>query len=100
MKRCFWIIPFIIPWVCLYAQPPSYHSTLYNIASGLPSNYIFDIKQDPSGFLWIATDKGLSRYDGRHFINYSRDEGLPANQIYSLTLQGNTVWMGTYGGGA
>jgi ligand-binding sensor domain-containing protein len=32
---------------------------------GLPSNTIYQIKQDKKGFIWIATANGLVRYDGK-----------------------------------
>lgn len=39
-------------------------------ADGLPNNRIRDIIQDQSGYLWFATSKGVSRYDGHLFQNY------------------------------
>lgn len=37
------------------------------IENGLPSNNIFDLEQDQIGYLWIATDAGLVKYDGNEF---------------------------------
>ena len=34
---------------------------------GLPHNAVFSILQDQQGFLWVGTNDGLARYDGRHF---------------------------------
>ena len=42
--------------------------------NGLPSNTVYDIFQDKRGFIWIASDAGLSRYDGFEFITYTNDE--------------------------
>lgn len=46
----------------------------YNIhldkSNGLPSNYVYEVKQDSKGFIWICTDEGLSRFDGINFKNY------------------------------
>ncbi|PIF05713.1 MAG: hypothetical protein CSA36_05425 [Draconibacterium sp.] len=51
----------------------------YTVNDGLPHNTIFSINQDNSGYLWIATDGGVSRFDGNQFdntvipeINYSQ----------------------------
>jgi sensor histidine kinase YesM len=33
-------------------------------SSGLPSNSVYDIYQDTKGFMWFATGKGLSKFDG------------------------------------
>src|SRR5687768_12277643 len=38
-----------------------------SVADGLPSNRINGIAEDRSGYLWIATSDGLSRYDGVDF---------------------------------
>ncbi|MEN8124680.1 MAG: ATP-binding protein [Bacteroidota bacterium] len=43
----------------------------YTEENGLASTYITDIQVDKYGFLWIATSKGVSRYDGNHFTNFS-----------------------------
>ncbi len=37
---------------------------------GLPSQIIYEIKQDQKGFLWLGTDVGIFRYDGYEFKNY------------------------------
>jgi ligand-binding sensor domain-containing protein len=40
--------------------------------------------QDSKGFIWVATDAGVSRFDGKVFENFSVDDGLPDNQILQL----------------
>lgn len=37
---------------------------------GLPSNTVYHIYQSKNGFLWIATENGLARYDGFNFYAY------------------------------
>jgi len=44
--------------------------TQYRVAQGLPANEVRAVTRDPLGFLWIATDNGLARHDGRSFKNY------------------------------
>lgn len=39
----------------------------WEISNGLPSNSIGSIAQTPDGYLWIATSKGLLRFDGIKF---------------------------------
>ena len=38
--------------------------------TGLPSNAVKSIVQDKNGFVWLATDYGLCRYDGYQVITY------------------------------
>ena len=56
----------------------------YTIANGLPSNTIYDVKQDLDGFIWIATDAGLVRFDGRTFVTFTTQDGLPSNDVLSM----------------
>jgi hypothetical protein len=43
----------------------------YTTNNGLPSNLINDVNIDRNGYLWIATQAGLSRFDGINFVNFS-----------------------------
>jgi len=52
------------------AQTSDFFFTNYTTAQGLPNNYITSIMQDSRGFLWIATQEGLSRFDGKNFKNF------------------------------
>ena len=61
------------------AQDLSYRQ--FTIEDGLPSNHVYDIHQDQDGFLWFATENGLSRYDGAQFTNYTIFDGLPDTEI-------------------
>lgn len=43
---------------------------LYTTRQGLAQNDINDMVKDSSGFLWLATENGLSRFDGYTFVNH------------------------------
>lgn len=70
----------------------------YTINDGLSSNNISSILQDRRGFLWIGTDWGINRYDGRSFKQYTRTgkNALIHYVINSLAedRDGN-IWIGT-----
>ncbi len=72
----------------------------YTINDGLPSNFILDICQDTEGYMWFATQLGVSRFDGYKFENFGIDKGLPSNDVRCIypDSEGN-IWFGTYGGG-
>lgn len=44
---------------------------------GLANNTLLEIHQDKRGFLWLGTDIGLSRYDGKRFHNYELQGAEP-----------------------
>ncbi len=62
--------------ICVDNSQVSYSIKNYQGAQGLPQNTVKDMARDPAGFLWITTEKGLSRFDGTYFRNYT---GLPYN---------------------
>jgi len=53
----------------LHAQDPVYRVLDYK--AGLPSNSVYNILQDSRGYIWMAHDKGLSRYNGLNFEHFS-----------------------------
>lgn len=56
----------------------------YDVKDGLPSNTCFFSLQDSKGYIWVGTDAGVSRFDGKYFRNFSIDDGLPDNQILQI----------------
>lgn len=40
--------------------------------NGLPTRNIWGILRSPDQFVWIASDKGLIRFDGDHFITFDK----------------------------
>ena len=63
----------------------SFKVSSYNNEAGLPSNLCKWIEQDDEGFIWIATDAGLVRYDGKYFTSYSND--LPSLYVKYLHFE-------------
>ncbi len=73
----------------------------YTRGTGLASDYILALYQDNRGFLWIGTDRGVSRYDGASFRNFTTEDGLSSNMIYCIFQSSDgAMWFGTYEGGA
>lgn len=44
---------------------------IFTTIDGLPDNCINAIQKDSKGFIWIATNNGLTRFDGQNFVNFS-----------------------------
>ena len=69
----------------------------YGVDEGLPSSEVYDIYQDNLGYLWFATDKGLSRFNGYEFENFTTQDGLPGNTILDFFPQENgEIWCFEY----
>jgi len=76
---------------------PSFHFTEDD---GLAGNMVRDIVKDKNGLLWIATNNGISKFDGDKFLTINMSNGLPSNSVFALTVdESNTIYAGCYQGG-
>lgn len=60
-------------------------------------DYVFSLLLDTAGDLWIGTwGGGVSRFDGKSFVNYSTKDGLTGNVVYGITqTTDGAMWFGT-----
>ncbi len=83
----------------------SLHAQLYDVSryaddSGLPSRIVRDVIQDHNGFLWVAGNNGLYKFDGQKFSPYysslKDSTGLRDNKINALLeTKDGKIWIGT-----
>jgi ligand-binding sensor domain-containing protein len=76
-----------------------YAQTHFAARDGMPHGYAGAIAQTSDGYLWTASQEGLSRFDGTGFANFDRrsTEGVPANVFTALAVDAaGTLWAGTY----
>jgi ligand-binding sensor domain-containing protein len=67
---------------------------------GLPQNTVNAIVQTRDGYLWLATQGGLARFDGVRFRTFGLRDGLRSVQVSALLEDGHgTLRVGTTGGG-
>jgi ligand-binding sensor domain-containing protein len=57
----------------------------YTAEQGLPSTEVHDIMQDKKGYIWVATDRGVARFDGYSFESFTTTEGLSSNVVFRLS---------------
>ncbi len=80
-----------------YAQEPAYRN--YTTSDGLASNNVYSVMQDREGFIWFATDNGVSRFDGTHFKNYTLADGLTDNDVLKIAEDAEgRLWFLTFNG--
>ncbi len=73
--------------------------TVYDTSKGLVNDVVMNIVEDTDGSIWIATFGGVSRFHQGVFTNYTRREGLSSHSARAIHHDGDTHWVGTYGGG-
>jgi len=71
---------------------------------GKTFGHITGIVQDKQGYMWLATKKGLYRYDGYTMISYKNDplnpNSLASNTLNHINIDSNgKIWLGTLGAG-
>src|SRR5882724_10046449 len=75
-----------------------YAHTAWKIREGFTKGTIFSIAQTPDGYLWLATEFGLLRFDGVRNVPWQPppDQHLPSSKIWSLlAARDGTLWIGT-----
>ena len=79
------------------AAAQEYITTNITTADGLSQNDARVVFQDSSGYIWIATNDGVNRYDGYEFRTYRMgDRGLASNLIRTIAGDANgNMWLGT-----
>jgi signal transduction histidine kinase/ligand-binding sensor domain-containing protein/CheY-like chemotaxis protein len=103
----------IILWVLLHSQAfvfplsqqkqiTQYSHINWGIKNGLPQNSVMSIARTEDGYLWLATQEGLVRFNGINFEVYDkrRVKKLLYNWMRTLYVDPKGyLWIGSYGGG-
>jgi ligand-binding sensor domain-containing protein/anti-sigma regulatory factor (Ser/Thr protein kinase) len=98
LKNKFFFLHFIALCLCANVQGQSIFKN-YTVINGLLSNNTYGILQDAKGFIWISSDRGLSRYDGTRFVNYDVTDGLVDNQVINIFYDSKgRIWLNSLNG--
>ncbi|GHT49010.1 hybrid sensor histidine kinase/response regulator [Bacteroidia bacterium] len=100
MKNSLFILLFLT--ICcstLYAEKIQ----IWTPNEGLSNSHISQIYQDSQGYIWIATENGLNKFNGYNFTVYSQQPNdstsLQGNYVYSVLEDSRgTFWVGSIGG--
>lgn len=66
------------------AEQEPYTIQQYTDQDGLPQNSVKFIAPDEYGFLWMATEDGLARFDGKQFVIFNSNLGLQNSRIQHM----------------
>jgi len=99
-----WIVPDVNYWTVLGISTfiPSLPDTpiarYQDFEGELTDNRVRDLIEDDRDIIWLATDSGISRYNGKVLQHLFRSDGLPHQEIRAIHQdRGDHVWMATRG---
>jgi ligand-binding sensor domain-containing protein len=80
--------------------PSPHHTTEYKGTDQANPNYVLAIAIDGTGAKWFGTwGAGLSRFDGKRWRTFTKQDGLGGNYIHALGVdRDGMLWAGTDGG--
>jgi ligand-binding sensor domain-containing protein len=85
----------LISGINIFAQNHVMHH--YGVEDGLPSSEVYSAFQDSKGYMWFATDAGVSRFNGYEFENFDVSDGLTDNTVFLITEDHRgRIWFGTF----
>lgn len=71
----------------------------YRKANGLASDFVWAVRRDRAGVLWIGTREGLARLADGTFSTLTTRDGLTDNRVVAFhESPDGTLWIGAYGG--
>jgi len=85
------------------AAASGYLCDVYGATEGLPENTVASVARTTDGYIWVATQEGLARFDGQHFQAFRMldSPGLPHDNIRTVAgARDGSLWVGTYNRGA
>ena len=107
MQTCFslmWLLCFVVCPMTTFAAErgshvvadriPNIRFHTLNVRQGLPSDGVRALMQDSYGFVWMGTDNGICRYDGRSFHIPEHGGDLSVG-VLAMVQADSAIWLGT-----
>ncbi|MBC7694881.1 MAG: SpoIIE family protein phosphatase [Burkholderiales bacterium] len=89
----FLILAFLLNILSGYSQKMNLQK--FSVKEGLCQSTVKQIEQDNYGNLWLATNYGLSKFNGKLFENFTTTNGLASNEISCLLFANDVLFIGT-----
>lgn len=94
---------FFLVFYLLFSPIQAQTKRLFDHNDGLSNSLINQVFQDHQGFIWVATEDGLNRFDGIKFVQFLHnseiESSLKANFVTALAEDKNgNLWVGQVNG--
>ncbi len=87
--------------VSAYGASSDWFARVWQSDDGLPDNSVTGVAQTSDGYLWVATQSGLVRFDGVQFkrVSLPNVSGTRIEMIREMTVcKGDHLWLALEGG--
>ncbi|WP_146140125.1 ligand-binding sensor domain-containing protein [Cecembia rubra] len=82
-------------WTNRNFNPTNYTVSIWNNTNGLPHNTIYALEKDQFGYTWMATEEGLSRFDGTTAVVFeprNSPELIETSYYNFYPINGKGIW--------
>jgi streptogramin lyase len=80
----------------VFGQTEHYRFRHFGVEDGLISLANYSITQDQKGYLWLASEAGIIKFNGRDFKTFNFGKELPFTTTFDLNIdKQGTVWCST-----
>lgn len=78
-------------WVQVLTAAPDFNFYHYGVGKGLPTELVKCAAQDQYGYIWVGTDEGLARFEGKRFTPVQNFPG--GNYIKDICFYNDSLWV-------
>lgn len=75
--------------------PYYYHISKQN---GMPTEVVYDLFQDKKGYIWLSTEQGLYRFDGKNYQSYNLEEQTSKSGSCITEDSRGRIWYSNFDG--
>lgn len=75
----------------IFAQSTSFANAYLDDRHGLPQNSIKDISKDKNGFIWLSTESGVVRFNGKRFKVFQDLKGSTSSRMDNFLYKNDSL---------
>lgn len=94
MKLLKYIVRSFLLFLPIFFNAQTYPFINYGVKDGLSQSNVSGVVQDKNGYFWIATESGISKFDGKNIVNYTTQDGLADNNVSCIFMDDDVIWFG------